>query len=121
MTRAVEQGQVVDGGRGLDAWKRTDPLQGRIVKGGPLRRCLISRRDERHLHRQDIAEVEARVALAQREQALDHDARAHQQYQRQRHFADDQEAPRADPDGGIAPATFLQGVVDIGSAGANSR
>jgi hypothetical protein len=55
------------------------------------------------------------------EQALDHHAGAHQQDQRQRDFAHDQQAARADADHGAALPTFLEGVVEGGPACAHGR
>ena len=50
---------------------------------------------------------------AERHQAPDHHARAHQQNDRQRDFAGDENAPRAKTKRGVASPAFLQGVPQI--------
>ena len=90
-------------------------------KARHLRRRLVARLGQRHLHRQHVARIEAGVDVAQREQAAQHHAGAHQQHDRQRDLADDQQPARADADRAVAAAAFLQRVVEIGAAGAERR
>ena len=77
--------------------------------------------DQPHAHREHVVRIEAGVAVPEGQQALDHHAGAHQQHQRQRDFADDQQAARADTDRAVAAPAFLERVVEVGPACAHRR
>jgi hypothetical protein len=96
-------------------------LQCRLEERRPLLRRRKPRVYQAHAHREHVVRIEAGVDVPEGEQALDHHAGAHQQHQRQRDLAHDQQAARADTDRTVAASTFLERVVEVGLACAHGR
>ena len=69
------------------------------------------------MHRQHVARVVSGVDVPKGEQAAKHHACAHQQHERERHLAHDEQAARADADGALVTAALFQRVIEIGPAG----
>ena len=88
---------------------------------GNARGLLVARLRKRHAHRQHVARIEARVDTAKREQAAKHHPCAHQQHERERDLADDEQPARADPDRALLPAAFLQGIGQIDASRSERR
>ena len=77
---AVDEGEIVDAASRLDARECADTVQHRVEERRSLRGGRVAGLDEAHFHRQHVVAIEARVGVSERQQALDHHSRAHQQH-----------------------------------------
>ena len=121
LLRAAGERERVDDGGGLHARQHSEALQRAVEECAGLRRRLVSSFGERYLEGQQVAGIEAGLDMAKRQQAAQHDAGAHQQHDRERNLADDEQTARLEADGARFAAALFQGVVEIGPARADRR
>ena len=120
--RSALERQRVAGGRRLDARQCPNAAEHLVDKRHPLF-ALIGAAGQRDVHRQQVPRVEAGIDGAKLDERAEQQARAGQQHQRQRHFADDERV--ADPPLGGRRArpsdALFQGVVGVGAREAPRR
>ena len=115
--RRPESGSQLTVPAARHAGQRPDPGDQRVEERGLLRRREIARLGKRDPRGQHLLGVEAQLDLLQAGEALEQQAGADQEHERQRHLRRDQHPAGPVAAGRSAPAAILERGLQVGPAG----